>query len=500
MDYDIICVGSGITVLSYVLGLLKKDPTKRVLIIEKHRLVGGYSTCFTRPNQNSIFDVSLHKLTGMGEQGNLQKVLERYGMLSELQMVYPEVMFMASTDKGKILFHHDENFLVEALKTCCDEEDILALKDFLSDVMTYGYDSYMQHQTIMGNHEPDFKRLRFAHKNLRNVTVYDKLNEKFKNSLLREIIAIPSVYVGAFSEQIGYLYFLHIWYACFFSGTAYPTSGSQGISNFFWKEIEKLGGTFKLRETVEKIHLSSDGTRCEKIETHKATYTANKFVFNTSHEYILSLMNQQERKYIHLGQDHLPPPANSTTTLYVVLNEAPEKLGLTVEETIILFSDCDGMKSYRDRARENPKDEALNEKTYWELSPIEVTNYHLLAPSHGKVIVLNILDQIEHWPERKTQAYKEKKLRAQSLILKRLIDNFPQIRDAIKYVEVASPRTYKRYTNNTNGSGFGYLVSGKKTKIPLKLCNNIQVMSQWVSGSGYEATITFGHMLSQLEE
>lgn len=157
-------------------------------------------------------------------------------------------------------------------------------------------------------------------------------------------------------------------------------------------------------------------------------------------------------------------------------------------------------KSYRDRARANPQDAALNEKAYWELSTIEVTNYHLLAPNHGKVVVINVFDRIEHWPERKTQPYKEKKLRVQSLILKRLIDHFPRIRDAIKYVEVASPKTYKRYTNNTNGSGFGYLVSGKSARIPLRLCDNIQIMSQWVSGGGYEATIAFGHMSSQMEE
>lgn len=500
MDYDIICTGSGITVLSYVLSLLKKDPTKRVLIIEKHRLVGGYSTCFTRPNQDSILDVSLHKLTGMGKNGNLRKLLESYGMLSELQMVYPDVMFMASTEKGKIHFHHDMSSLIEALKNYCDEDNMLALDDFFSDVMTYGYDSYMQHEILMGNYEPDFKRLRFAHKNLKGITVYDKLKEKFKNSLLREMIAVPCIYVGAFPEQASYLYFLHVWYASFFNRTAYPTSGSQGISDFFRKEIEKLGGTFKLRETVEKIHLSSDGTRCEKIETHKATYTANKFVFNTSHEYVLSLMNQRERECIHLEQDQLPEIANSTTTLYIILNEAPEKLGLTVEEMIILSPDCDMAKSYRDRARANPQDAALNEKAYWELSTIEVTNYHLLAPNHGKVVVINVLDRIEHWPERKTQPYKEKKLRVQSLILKRLIDHFPRVRDAIKYVEVASPKTYKRYTNNTNGSGFGYLVSGKSARIPLKLCDNIQIMSQWVSGGGYEATIAFGHMSSQMEE
>lgn len=501
MDFDLICAGSGITVLSYVLGLLKKDPGKKVLILEKHRLIGGYSTCFIRPNQNSVFDVSLHKLTGMGKGGNLLKILEDYGLTSEVPMIYPETMFLACSDHQHISVGHDKEALFDSLKPYCHEDDFLSLQEFFSDVLSYGYDSYMQHQIILGNHEPDFKRLRFAHKNLKEITVYDRLKEKFSNNLLRNILSVPCIYVGAFPEQTSYLYFLHVWYACFFARTAYPIQGSQSLADFFRKEIEKRGGIFKPREAVTKIHLSPDGQNCEKIETHKSSYTASQFVFNTSHDYILSLLKPKDREHINFKKSDLPQTASSTTTVYIVLHEAPEALGLTAEETIILPpSDDEKAKDCRDQAREAPHNEPLNEDAYWSQSSIEVTNYHLLAPDHGCVIVINALDRIEHWPERKTQPYKEKKMRAQTILVNRLVEKFPLLRDSIKYVEVASPKTYVKYTNNTNGSGYGYLVSGKSAKLPLKICDNLKIVSQWVSGGGYEATIGFGHMLSQMEK
>ncbi|MDF7673980.1 NAD(P)-binding protein [Acetobacteraceae bacterium ESL0709] len=498
-DYDLVCVGSGITLLSFVLTLLRKDPGKKILILEKHRLVGGYSTCFHRPNQHSIFDVSLHKLTGMGETGNLHKVLADYGMLDTVQMVYADCMFVASIDGRKISFWHDEKILFDHLRSFCDEEDLSALKEFFSDVLSYGYDSYMQHQIFMGNYEPDFKRLRFAHKNLKQITVYDKLKQIFKNRILQNIISTPCMYVGALPEEASYLYFLHVWYAAFFARTAYPAKGSQALSNFFRDEIIKRGGHFRLREAAEKVRIDPATNTCTEIITNKGVYTAPEFILNTSHQYALSLIDDAEKTSIQIDETRLPAPANSTTTVYVVLHESPEEMGLTVEETMIFPQHYNDMKDYRDMARQNLHDETICERVFWELSPMEITNYHLVAPTNGKVIVLNVLDRIEHWPERKTQAYKNKKKRAENILLQRLVEEFPLMKGKIKYAEVASPKTYVKYTNNTSGSGYGYLILGKAPRLPMNICKNLRLVSQWVSGGGYEATICFGHMLAEME-
>ena len=128
---------------------------------------------------------------------------------------------------------------------------------------------------------------------------------------------------------------------------------------------------------------------------------------------------------------------------------------------------------------------------------MEVTNYHLLDPKGGNVLCLNLLDDIEHWPKRRTLPYRKKKARAGEVMLQRLYEKFPQLEGRVKYTEVATPRTYVRFTNNTNGSGYGAMVSTDLSghsfhhKFPVK---GVDFISAWVAGPSYEAAFGYARM------
>ena len=98
-EFDVVCIGSGIAALSYALARLIRAPGTRLLIVEKHRIPGGYATGFFRPRLTSHFEVSLHKLTGMGPRGNLRATLDRLGVLAGLDLVFPDTVF-AARQKG----------------------------------------------------------------------------------------------------------------------------------------------------------------------------------------------------------------------------------------------------------------------------------------------------------------------------------------------------------------------------------------------------------------
>lgn len=44
-------------------------------------------------------------------------------------------------------------------------------------------------------------------------------------------------------------------------------------------------------------------------------------------------------------------------------------------------------------------------------------------------------------------------------------------------------------------TGYGALVTGKNPKPNRNLLKNVQLMSHWVSGGGYEATIGYGSLM-----
>ena len=113
-------------------------------------------------------------------------------------------------------------------------------------------------------------------------------------------------------------------------------------------------------------------------------------------------------------------------------------------------------------------------------------------------VVVNALDVIHHWPERKTPEYREKKARVRNVLLGRLIAAFPALEGHVRYAEVATPRTCLRYTYNTEGSGYGAIAApadGKPTPSRRLPFRNLRFISHWTSGGGYEASIGYGALL-----
>jgi phytoene dehydrogenase-like protein len=184
--------------------------------------------------------------------------------------------------------------------------------------------------------------------------------------------------------------------------------------------------------------------------------------------------------------------------VYLETNAPPESLGLTASELMILSPDLDGGAGRRGRWQASGA-EADAEAAFWLGGPLEATNYHKLDPSGGRVVCVNVLDAMDHWPARRTPEYKRKKARAQEALLERLYQAVPGLRGHVVYAETASPHTYERYTFNHRGAGYGALV-GKDARahlfhydFPLK---GVHFLSAWVAGPTYEAAFGYAEMMA----
>lgn len=497
--FDVVCVGSGITVLSYAASLLAMRQGLRMVLLEKHRLVGGYATHFIRPKHAARFDVSLHKLTGMGPTGNLRETLKRLSVFDELEFVFPETLFGVCSRRLRVALRKNPEDVLYALQQifpACST----GLQTMFDEIASHGYDGYMQFRTLAGEYDPDLKRLRFAHKHLKTITTWDAICDRVSDPLLREMLSLPCIYVGAFPEQASYLYILHVWYAALFGGSAYLRGGSSALTAALVRRIEACGGRIVTRAEVQQILIDRETMLASSVMTDVGEFTADEVIVNAAPQYTLESLIDRTLPGFGAPAAAISSTAvaNSTTTLYAVLDMPPAHLGLTDAETMLISDDPEAAREARTRARNAPSDERFAEDAYWFQSSIEVTNYHSLDPESGHVIVVNALDTIHHWPERKTDAYRSKKARAKEALLARLLRFFPDMRGHIRYLEVSTPRTCLRYTNNTEGSGYGALVappSGSGTPSRRLPVANMRFVSQWVSGGGYEATIGYGAML-----
>lgn len=495
-QWDVICVGAGITTLAFGAQLVRRFPSTRMLIIDKHAVPGGYATVFHRPKAPGTFDCSLHKLSGIGVGGNLKRILRDLELENDLSLIVPEDYFEAILpDKTIVVENKAEAFESALIQQFPEESE--AIHQFFEEVGTHGRNGYYQFQVLDGSFDPDFSQLRYAHRHLKNISVKEALEDRFKNGYLKELIAATGIYVGGYPEDLGYLYFLHVVFATLNIGNAYVSGQSQHLSNVLAKRIESSGGEFLLNTSVTKI-IHDDNNQITGVETSSGKFFSKRVYINAAPHYAVeNLFSPSSSIDVVKNKLTLLKPSRSTVTVYVTTSLPPTMLGLSSSETMIFGEPQDVCMDKRREAICSPGNAEICERAYWHSSPMEVTNYHKLEPSSGHVICLNILDSIEHWPNRRSAEYKQKKQRAAEIMLERLYVAKPGIRGHIEYVEVSSPRTYQRFTNNTDGAGYGAMVG---TDLSAHLFHHnfpykgVHFLSAWVAGPSYEAAFGYAEM------
>lgn len=495
-QWDVLCIGAGLTSLAFAAQLTKRHPGVRVLLLEKHRVAGGYASIFRRPKQGAVFDCSLHKLSGMTGAGNLKRILDDLGLSASLDFVYPTTYLQAVFRSKRIVLPNDPQLIQATLKELYPD-DAGGIDRFFADVELHGKNAYFQFQMMAGAYEVDVPQLiaslRYALKNLRNITVQDALRSMIKSDELREVLALPVGYVGGYPEDLAYLYFLHIVYATLYCGNAYVRGASQSLSDALVHLIEQGGGSVQLRTRAERI-LVDGQSRFVGVQTNRGTFRADELYINAAPHYAVDCLFDPQlpledvrRKLCDLH------PSWAAVTLYVVLDADPALYGLSCTETFLIDTLNDRAGELR-RYAQVSTDETSQEHAFWAVPPIEITNYHALDPAGGPVLIFNLFDSIEHWPQRRTMAYKAKKQRFTDVVLERFFARFPAFRGHVRYTEVSSPRTYQRYTNNTAGAGFGALAGTNLNphlfhqNFPIQ---GVQFMSTWQAGPSYEAA--FGY-------
>lgn len=495
-EWDAICVGAGITSLAFAAHALARAPSARILVVDKHAVPGGYASSFHRPKAPAVFDCSLHKLSGMDVGGNLHRMFDALGLDKELKLKVPKTYFEAVLpDRSFVL--PNNHLGVERMLTERFPSEERAIKDFFHEVNVHGRNGYYQFQMMEGSYEVDFAELRYAHRHLRGISVSKALDERFGDGFLREIIGATGIYVGGFPEDLSYLYFLHVVYATLCKGNAYVEGASQNLSSTLAQRVVDAGGEVMLATTVKRIMVDADGTALG-IDTTRGKFLSDRIYVNASPHYAVSQLFEPDEKLETVKKKlQALKPSRATTTVYLTTDRSPAELGLDSCEMMIFDGPDNSALTARQQAQMAPEDAAICEHAYWRASPMEVTNYHLLDPSAGMAVCLNVLDSMSHWPERRAAAYKDKKRRALDVLLRRLFAARPQLEGHAQFCEVSSPRTYERFTNNTDGAGYGAMVGTELAgqsfhrQFPMK---GVHFLSAWVAGPSYEAAFGYAEM------
>ncbi|MGD0677117.1 MAG: NAD(P)/FAD-dependent oxidoreductase [Polyangiaceae bacterium] len=491
-EWDAICVGSGVTALAFGAMVAAKDRTAKILILDQHYVAGGYASVFRR--RRNRFDCSLHKLTGMGANGNMAGMFRDLGLHRQLNVVRPPEFFEASYPDWTLVIPHDYDQAKDVLARAFPEEGA-GLRQFFSEVETHGKNAYYQFQIMDGSYLPDVSQLRYAHRELRRVTVAQALEARVRSPRLRTLLAANVIYVGGFPEEVSYLYYLHVPYAALVVGSAYISGSAQALSNELASRVEDAGGQILLRTEVKRVEVQDN--RVCGVDTTRGRFTAPAVFINAAPQYALrTILGGRENLRSVTERALALRPSWSTTTLYLVTDLPPEELGLSSSETMLFSDRAAEASQLRADAMASGSEEQV-EDAFWSASQMEVTNYHTLDPAGGRVVCINVLDTISHWSPRDTEDYARKKDRCGAVLLERLYKHKPGLFGHVIESELATPRTYERYTNNDNGAGYGALVGTNGSThlfhygFPIA---GVQFLNSWVAGPSYEAAFGYARM------
>ena len=497
--YDSIIIGAGLGGLTAAALLAKRG--KKVLVLDKHYLAGGYATEFKR--KKYIFDVALHLLSGAEKGGGIHDVLEVIGLNDKIKLIKPDYLFevyyskknlgplkFPNGDLKKVREHllevfpdakSDINYWLRVLRWVRFQIRVFDNRktNIIRNIVTMFFAPLLCPILIFGN----------------RIKLSFFLN-KVKNEDLRDYLDQLSGYYGLPAKEINSQYYLLPTSSYVLDGGTYLEGGGQELSNQLVKYIEEHNGTVSLKN--EALEILVEGDKVTGVKAKKDTYQSEMVVSNASPYIVYEnlLKNWPGRESI-IKKIRALKPSMSCSGLYLGIDTTIENLNPDFKDSYQVFLNSNGIDTQYEMAKNMDKFKDYEDGCLTFHSNIDTH----CCPEGKSVLIFFMLDEIDRWENLSKEEYKEKKKEEQEKVLRLMEKYLPKIRDHIEVAEFATPKTMVRYTGNERGAIYGFaqtpeqggLMKRFQPKSPLK---GLFFSSAWTfPGGGFEGAIRAAYFL-----
>jgi len=461
-EYDAIVIGSGIGGLAFA-SIMAKLRKWRVLVLERHFKIGGFTHTFTRPGGWS-WDVGLHYVGEMGEGMNGRRLFDfitegrvKWNPLPDVYdvFVYPDLEVRAC--KGEANYR---GALIAAFpnERANIEQHFRDLKSANSWIMRYIGATVMPAPLAWM-----VRAVNRATSGLPLEITQHYLERRFRDPRLRAVVTSQWADYGLPPGQSAFV--THALIAShYFQGAWYPAGGAGEIAAATGDVIRAAGGELLANHEVTRILLEgeravgvevaiSKGKQGARAEFRAPVVVSDAGAWNT-------FTRMLPASALALG-DQLKSATESfeVVELFLGLRRDPRELGFKGENYWI-FDSFNHDDIY---ARRNDLLDGRAAMAYLSFPSLKDPRARrhtaeIIAPFSYRALEAH---REEPW-RRRGADYEAAKNRMTQTLLDFIERHHPGFRDLVEYLELATPLTFEHFTAAPSGSIYGYPATPEK--------------------------------------
>ncbi|MGC9780072.1 MAG: NAD(P)/FAD-dependent oxidoreductase [Candidatus Heimdallarchaeota archaeon] len=465
----VVIIGAGIAGLSTGCYLQMNGYESK--IFELHDISGGLCTSWER--KGYTFDGCIHWLVGSGPSMLLYDMWTELGAINkETEIINSEVFVRIEGKEGKYfsVFTDVDKFEAEMLRL--SPQDVELVKEF-TDAVRF----FVTFQCSRDNPPPPEVQRTFGEKIPAFIKKWSTLTindfaKKITDPLLQQFfLRIFGDFVGNSSSVftlIATLGYLHA------KTAGYPKGGSRPFAKRIEQRYLSLGGKIQFKARVKEIFVEND--KVIGIQLNNGDKIPADIVISAADGYD-TIYNMLKGKYVdeeingyYNNLKPFPPICQVSLGVANEFTDVPHSIQFLLEEPI-----------------------KVDPKTELKVMNIRIFNFDSTLAPKGKTVLATVFasEDYEYWTnmrENNREMYNKTKDQLASEIINQLENRFPNITSKVEVVDVSTPATFIRYTNNWKGSYEGWLpnmqTAGKSITETLPGLSNFFMVGHWTRPGG----------------
>ena len=484
----VIIIGGGITGLSAGCYLQMNDYDTDVF--ELHNIPGGLCTAWKR--KGYTFDGCIHWLCGSRPGNELYTIWEELGAVQGKNMINHEIFISTNlgNDKSFTVYSNSDRLKKEMLKHA--PEDTELIESFItaikvckkSNIPTLKAPELYTAIDGLKMTLTSMPLLKIINK-WRKISI-EQLQQMFKNELLNknfesffgmpgEMPVFALIYTLALLDD---------------NCAGYPIGGSLEFANSIEKRYFSLGGKIQYNSKVEEIIVENDIAKGVVLKDGSKHYADIIISAADGHYTIFDMLKGKYKDEEIDNRYKTMKPFSPIIQVSLGIARDFKDVPDAITHNIILDKPI----------KIDPKNSPID-------MGVKIYNFDpTLAPIGKTVLTALITADYQYWVDLKAsnlELYNKEKERIATEVTEELEKTFGDINSTLEVVDVATPATFTRYTNNWRGSFEGWIPTvdnfRKSMKKTLPNLNNFYMIGQWVQpGGGLPTGGMHGRYIAQI--